>query len=184
VTPLIAQVWFNRARGLIAMPNRWTHGAWARNAKGKRCSARDSNAVKWDLAGALCRIVLGTDGDAEWNSNLDILSGYLQQLAGGKTLIEVNDSQGHLAVIRLLDKALDQLPKRTKNLEPPTRRRKPWRRSDERQPADGALQDVRKADGASLPKPSSERVLLGRVCEDRRPEDVGCTPPTGVPESS
>ena len=41
------------ACALLASEHRWTSGAWAREARGNRCSPLSQNAVRWCAVGAL-----------------------------------------------------------------------------------------------------------------------------------
>ncbi len=107
-----AAVLLKAARGLIAMPNRWTSKAWARDSEGKRCNPRHAKAVAFDASGAVARVVLGPrldpSDEREWSPDVDALVALVHRLKR-RHLIEINDGSGHLATVSALDDTIDWL---------------------------------------------------------------------------
>ena len=83
-------------RDLIADPEHWTTGAYARNGKGNPIGIDSTSAVRWCLIGA-CIKLEGPCGLAYSALSLQ---------AKGKLLLNVNDFEGHAGVLALIDKAI------------------------------------------------------------------------------
>jgi hypothetical protein len=90
------------ARELIADPERWTQGVFARDAEGRSVDPSDDRAVRWCAAGAIWRVATVAHGwcDAYW------LARDAAERAHDSGLTEVNDRLGHQAVLRVLDQAI------------------------------------------------------------------------------
>jgi hypothetical protein len=94
------------ARALIADPERWTTGAYARSAKGWRVKAGGKAAVCWCGIGALQRVTGElTDFDLPGYPYLRIAA---HDLFGTGAVHKVNDNRalGHAAVLQVYDRAI------------------------------------------------------------------------------
>jgi hypothetical protein len=104
-------------RDLIQDPAHWTQHAHARNKDGQQVYPTESNACRWCLDGALgkaAKVQINEEGD--WRTNPDyeqanaLLMQSAQKLFGKFSYVEVNDEEGHQAVMQLLDKAMELVP--------------------------------------------------------------------------
>jgi hypothetical protein len=95
-----------RAREIISDPEKWTTHEGARDACNNPVSAVSKAAVCWCAAGALDRAAaeLGYLGGCEWGRAAERLC----ELTPNNSIVEVNDEEGHAAVLSLFDKALAQ----------------------------------------------------------------------------
>lgn len=84
------------ARELIADVQHWTIGAPARDAYGASVAGVSKRAVCWCTIGALVRV------EGAWGPAQD----FLREVAGGASLVTVNDRDGHAAVLNLFDRAI------------------------------------------------------------------------------
>lgn len=82
-------------RELIADPSRWTQEVPARTKNGAECGAFDEAAVSWCVEGAWRRVTGSCDA-------FD-----LRCLLDDEPM-EINDEQGHAAVLALLDSAIER----------------------------------------------------------------------------
>jgi hypothetical protein len=48
--------YYYRAAALLAQPRAWTTGAWARDASGNVVTPKSSDAVSWDMDGAIKKV--------------------------------------------------------------------------------------------------------------------------------
>ena len=93
-----------RARTLIAEPDRWCRGSYARGKGGASVSVRDPSAQRYCAMGALLLAAYETTGDV---GQADELAYSLaRSLSETGSLVFINDRQGHDAVLALFDKAL------------------------------------------------------------------------------
>jgi hypothetical protein len=92
-------------RALITDPKHFTTGIMARDHTGHTCDPYDAEASSWCVIGAWERITGASD---------NIKSDHVLRKLCGDNLAHVNDSQGHEAVLEMLDKAIDreQRPRR------------------------------------------------------------------------
>lgn len=89
------------ARELIADPNHWTKGSFARDASGQTCSPTSEFAVCWCASGAL-RKVEGCQLD-----DLPVAWDYLSTCVPGGSVAAFNDgARLHAAVLKMYDKAI------------------------------------------------------------------------------
>lgn len=93
------------ARALIAHPDRWTIGSYARTATGTKCTPDDPLAARWCALGARNLASEGADHEVS-----DAVESALRRAArelrdGGGPAI-VNDRQGHAAVLKMWDRAI------------------------------------------------------------------------------
>lgn len=79
----------------------WTQGAFSRDAKNAPIHTDDQTPVKWCAAGAL--------GETKgcWMHAYEYLFDAASKLYGG-TIAQVNDNQGHGAVMYIYDVAINQ----------------------------------------------------------------------------
>ena len=96
-----------QVRELLAVPERWTQGAPARSAKGRRVPPSSPSAVCWCVAGAIER--QGEVTGARMRDELGVLramSKAAQQIAW-----DWNDAPGrtHADVLALLDRVIERM---------------------------------------------------------------------------
>jgi hypothetical protein len=96
---------FQRARELIATPDRWLQDATARNADGSVASSLDESAVCFCVGGAVERALLLEYGVQVGDEQVEVL-GILDELCGGDVTLW-NDRAGrtHAEALALLDRA-------------------------------------------------------------------------------
>ena len=80
------------ARALIEDPEQWCQGAFARDKAGNHTFSSASDAVQWCALGACTKV--GVDGYL------------LQRVSGQSTAEDINDHDGHEAVMLLFDRAI------------------------------------------------------------------------------
>jgi len=85
------------ARALIADPERWTQGAWARDEEGGPVGTLSPAAVCFCAQGALVHVSRSGHERA-----LEALS-----VAAGRRPTVVNDFDGHAAVLEMYDRAIE-----------------------------------------------------------------------------
>jgi hypothetical protein len=90
------------ARELIADPERWTQGEYARDADGKPVDDGDERAVRWCATGAIWR----TAPSGSVACRTIQLAAEVARRAHDMGLMQVNDRLGHQAVLRVLDQAI------------------------------------------------------------------------------
>ena len=104
-----------QARDLIASPEAWTQGTYARNASGKRTPLAGPDAVCWCVSGALRRIIERAETDPIpdplrdlWYETIPVVN-RIANLDMYSTLPIWNDKKGrtHAEVIALLDAAIE-----------------------------------------------------------------------------
>ena len=104
--PLERQI-VERARALVAAPQTWTQGEFARNAGGEPVSWRSPEAVQFCLWGALNRAAYEMTGDRYGSVGLaDRAAAALRR--GVPSLSRANDRGTHADVLALFDKYLQQ----------------------------------------------------------------------------
>jgi hypothetical protein len=97
-----------RALELIADERHWTRGALARDEQGAFCFWNSKEAVKFCAAGALARATAELLGSAHGADPLALEVTRAVMAANGATrcVQQINDIEGHAAVVRALQKAL------------------------------------------------------------------------------
>jgi len=85
---------------LLSDPARWTQGADARDAEGRKVSVEDERAVCWCLSGAL-RFCLKGARVKEHRAARAALSAV-------PSIVDFNDSNDHQDVIKLLKEAINE----------------------------------------------------------------------------
>jgi hypothetical protein len=101
-----------RAREIISDPEHWTQCAAARDAEGNEVSPLSSSAVCFCAIGSLERATDEVHPRKEhpttnWNA-LVRAKNIIYDMAAHRGIVEVNDIEGHAAVLSLFDKALAQ----------------------------------------------------------------------------
>lgn len=99
------------ARERIAVPERWTQGAYARSADRWGVPAVDPRAVCWCLAGAI-DVTLGLElGDAVRSVPRQIVMDQLKATlsAYGSNHIHYNDEHSHPEVLAIVDATIARL---------------------------------------------------------------------------
>ena len=106
-TTVQKQVLIN-ARALIADPARWTRGALACNANGRKVDWSDRSATKWCAHGAIYRAAYDLVADQKEATRIG--NEAAKSIYGPHwlfvSLAIINDRQGHAAVLAVFDKAL------------------------------------------------------------------------------
>ena len=92
-----------QVRELIADPEYWTQGSWARRQDGSGCLPEFTGAVQWCLGGAVSKMV----DDKLANPVSTFLNKCAYELFD-TGVPSVNDRFGHSAVIELLDYAIER----------------------------------------------------------------------------
>jgi len=96
------------ARALIATPQTWTQGEFARDGNGERVSWRSPEAVRFCVWGALNRAAYDVTGDRRGAVTLaDHAARTLRQ--GMKSLSGTNDQGTHAVVIAVFDRYLGRV---------------------------------------------------------------------------
>jgi hypothetical protein len=92
---------------LIADEKHWTRGALARDKRGVLCCWNSREAVKFCAVGALARAAADLLGSASDVGPLSLAIARDVMIANGVTrcLQQINDIEGHAAVVRALQKA-------------------------------------------------------------------------------
>jgi hypothetical protein len=96
-----------KGRALIATPQTWTQGEFARDAYDEPASWRSPKAVQFCLWGALNRVAYELTGDRHQGVRLtDHAAAALRD--GETSLSDVNDHGTHVEVLALIDKYLNK----------------------------------------------------------------------------
>ena len=91
------------ARDLIADPEHWCWGEFAQTAVGVSCSWGSPDACRWCAEGALRYAAIKVlDFDLDSFETLEPIGA----IAYPDSLTNINDNQGHAAVLKLFDEAL------------------------------------------------------------------------------
>ena len=93
------------ARSLIADPRCWTQDVYARDEDGNSVPANHDDACRWCGLGAI--IKSASDLGAPVGAGAGATN-VLSRIAAASTVVNINDLQGHTAVLALFDKALAQ----------------------------------------------------------------------------
>lgn len=88
------------ARARIEDPKNWTQGAYARDAQGRGTRGKAREAVCWCAYGALA-----ASGGNELGSDGFLLESAAEELFDAD-VVDVNDKQGHAAVLQVFDAAI------------------------------------------------------------------------------
>lgn len=91
-----------KARDLIADESRWTHGQYARDAEGYSVYPNEPSATCWCALGAVYHVLDTTEEDVE-DRPAPIRALYLDNRP---VPVDVNDRDGHEAVLALFDEAI------------------------------------------------------------------------------
>jgi hypothetical protein len=96
------------ARALIANPDRWTTGSYARTAIGTKCAPDDPLAARWCALGA--RHIASEGAATEVSDAVEsALRRAARELRDGGSPAAVNDRRGHAAVLAMYDRAIELL---------------------------------------------------------------------------
>ena len=101
--PLTPLELLTQARALLADPEHWTKGAYARGTKGEPMSPTDNSAVCFCSVGAILRVA-GHDEDGAYH--------HLQRVCIRETslsLVTMNDTRSHPEVLAVWDIAIKEL---------------------------------------------------------------------------
>ena len=101
-----------KARELISDPERWTHGVYARDAKGESCFDSSDEATCFDALGALNR-VSGTRMRARTSAS-SFLYEAIDSVPSPYSIGEINDQLGHEATLKIFDRAIELATKEAK----------------------------------------------------------------------
>jgi hypothetical protein len=101
--PLKVQI-VERARALIADESHWCRGELARDPKGRGVCPMSDGAVKRCGLGALIMAAYQITTDRQEAISLAIKA--VRPLYGSATLMQVNDTRGHAAVLALFDEVI------------------------------------------------------------------------------
>ena len=93
-----------RARMLIADESQWCRGALARDERGWQVDPTDTAARQRCAFGALIAAAFELVGDIKQAH--DLANAVAREIRCTSSLINTNDTEGHAAVLRLLDNAL------------------------------------------------------------------------------
>jgi hypothetical protein len=106
-TTVQKQVLIN-ARALIADPAHWTRGALARSADDNYVDWYDRSATKWCAQGAIYRAAYDLVGDQNEATRIgnEVAKNIYRPSWRFVSLPNVNDRQGHAAVLAVFDKAV------------------------------------------------------------------------------
>jgi hypothetical protein len=96
------------ARALIVHPDRWTTGSYARTAIGTKCAPDDPLATRWCALGASYLALEGADPEVS-DAVESALRRAVRELWGDGRPAAVNDEQGHAAVLKMYDRAIELL---------------------------------------------------------------------------
>jgi len=97
------------ARELIAVPERWTQNALARDAGGRMRSAESRGAVSWCAYGALIRQAGGpTTATVAAADKLSVAASAInpKQYRGQDSFLTLNNKSDHPTVLRMFDLAI------------------------------------------------------------------------------
>lgn len=90
------------ARELIRDPARWCQDAFACDADGDAVHTLDPQAVRWCAVGALNKVAPSSEVSAD-------AYGLLEVAAGPICVSDINDAEGHEAVLAVYDEAIARL---------------------------------------------------------------------------
>jgi len=89
------------ACALLASEFRWTAGAWARDARGNRCSPLSQSAVRWCAVGALQKCAYDLIGNKR--SAREVADGIAKRVVPGPGgLVFVNERGGYALVNKVM----------------------------------------------------------------------------------
>lgn len=96
-----------KARGLIADPANFCTSAYARNVHGDKVGSRNPDAVQFCAIGAITRASDGVLGHRSSHVFLyQAAESMVHSPAAADSVVEVNDCDGHAAVIGMYDRAI------------------------------------------------------------------------------
>jgi hypothetical protein len=93
-----------RAREVIADPEHWCRGSFARGRGGVSVSVGDVSARRYCAIGAIILAALEITGDT--SRARELACSVATKISETGSLVVVNDHQGHAAVLALFDKAI------------------------------------------------------------------------------
>ena len=104
--PVQKQVLIN-ARALIADPAHWTRSVLACTAAGDNIAWYDPSAAKWCAVGAIYRSAYELVGSKQEGARIgkEVAKG-IAPIWFGRSLMAMNDTRGHAAILARFDKAL------------------------------------------------------------------------------
>lgn len=93
-----------QVRELLAVPERWTRGEFARRADGSPCGSKDPAAQCWCLVGAMCRL------DDDPIRGMEMLDA-IRAATRSDSASVWNDAPGrtHADVLALLDRVVQRM---------------------------------------------------------------------------
>jgi hypothetical protein len=94
----------DRARTIIANPDHWCQGSYAKSNGGVPVSAEDRSAQRYCAMGALILAAFEITGDVGRGRELAYSAARI--ISNTRSLIFVNDHEGYAAVLALFDKAI------------------------------------------------------------------------------
>ena len=92
------------ARKLIEKKENWTTKTSARDAEGKSCKVTDENAHQFCVTGAIHKVCTPYADCNVAYSAVVLLDRY-----AGKSVVDINDREGHEAVLNVLDECIQKL---------------------------------------------------------------------------
>ena len=97
-----------RALKLVSDEQTWTRGSFARNAQGRPCPIRSSEAVRFCAVGALSRAAYDLLGESAHVSLIDEAESFVLAANGVEhlDLPAINDRGGREAIVSLFKRAL------------------------------------------------------------------------------
>ena len=90
-----------RARALIADESQWCRGALARDGSGRQVDPTDAMARRRCAYGALVAAAFELVSDL--SQAHDLADAAAREMHGGSSMINVNDTMGHAAVLALME---------------------------------------------------------------------------------
>jgi hypothetical protein len=114
--PLNVQI-LERARALIANERHWCPGTFARDGRGFPVNPMDNSAEQRCALGALVAAAHELTADPDLAHQL--AASAMRPVVGATSLTHINDTEGHAAVLELLDRAIA-------TRQPNLRRPGPW----------------------------------------------------------
>jgi hypothetical protein len=100
----VSAIIMERARELIAEPEHWCRGSYARGKGGVSVSVGDSSARRYCAMGAL--ILAAFDLVGNMGQARELAYSAAGTISNTGSLVFVNDHAGHAAVLALFDKAI------------------------------------------------------------------------------
>lgn len=95
------------ARERIAVPERWTTKAVARNARGGLVKPRSPNAACWCGSGAIVAVTPESEMPDDWHAHQASMA--LAKTAGVRWFPGFNDTHEHADVLAMFDKTIARL---------------------------------------------------------------------------